>query len=162
MSVFNEAATFARILREMPEIAADEEALLATLESETNFAEAVNLVLKSAKEDEATAKARAGLADDYRSQGNAYATRARKKREAIARIMGGIGIKKLSVECGNVSLVRGRTAPRVVDADALPQGFFTLETNRVADMDAIKSAVAEGDAIPGVIMHTGNDYITVR
>ena len=162
MSVYNEAQRFAQILREMPEIASDDEAVMATLGSETDFIEAVNRVLKSAKEDDATAEARKRLAKEYAEQASAYELRADKKRSGIARVMGEFGLKKLALDCGNVSLVKGRKYPKVVVLSDLPQGFYTETTIRHADKDAIKAAIAADESIPGVELQTSNDYIQVR
>jgi len=161
MNIDPEIAALTSMLREMPELADDQEALVSAIESETDLFEALNRLILSSNEDNADAEARGRLADAYQAAKGRLEHRAKRKLDAVASIMARFNIRRADLAVGKVSCIRGKETVRVVEVDDLPQGFFEVETRRVAKMDEIRAAFDAGQVIPGALSVIGRDYIRV-
>ena len=164
-----EKAEYARLRERLQEaygLEDGDDALLDTLEGETDLTGLLAHMVRVAKSREADADACRAQMDLLRARKMRLEDGAAKLRKLVAETMLEMGVKKLAP--GDFSASARMTAPRpkVTEETELPD-FYT-KSKRVADLDAIKGeyerCVAEGDAfhIPGVVITNGEPSLTVR
>jgi len=179
------------LLRDVAELAGDEELRLDTIEGETGLHEAIGRVLLSIDEDTillAGIKARKKELDERESRIKAGVER---KRALIERAMMAAEIKTLPLPIATLSLSRRAPGVVVTDEAAIPAEFFVqppapppqVDTKSLAARlreraDAVEAAHALPDAearlaaleaaglayppIPGATLDNGSVSLTVR
>lgn len=158
----NALAEIAALLRANPEITEDETLLADMIEGSTSVPETIDALLESAAGDEAMRDARKARAKELSEKASADDARRDRKRALIAKLMEAAGVKKMTVTAGTVSLIAGKPSIKIDSLESLPQGYYTLVETRVADKQAIKSAVESGEEIPGVSVEQKSPHIQVR
>jgi hypothetical protein len=148
------------LLEQYPDLAADEEALLDTLEGLTDVHEQLAALLRSAVEDEALADGlheyQAKLAD----RKSIMQARAIRKRRIALRYMSDLDIKK--IVSPDMTITRKPVPPSVliIDITLIPEAFTRVR--REPDKVALKAALAEGEVIPGAALSNGGETLAVR
>ena len=149
-----------RLLESFPDLAEDEEALLDTLDGETELTDKLAAILRSALHEEAMIN---GLREYQRDLGrrmSALRARAHKKRSVVLHFMEDVGLKKL--EAPDLTASRKVTPPGVVviDENQLPKEFVRVKSE--PDKSAIKAALKEGQDVPGAQLGNTGETLQVK
>lgn len=150
------------ILELCPDLEVDEQLKLSTLEGETELTEIVSMLLAENEDDEGTIEAVKAQIVMRRERIERFERRMETRKNAIVSLMDTARQTKLPLPEATVTLRTLRPRPKVLDADALPDGFFTEQVIRKPDMDAINAAFEAGKPVPGVTVTNGGASLSVR
>lgn len=148
------------LLTQFPELAEDETALIDTIDGETGALDAVAYLVRSAREDEATAKALSDMLGDMRERKARFERRADTRRAGALAMMEALGVRK--VERPDFSASIRQTPPKVeiVDERLLPDHFIRLTPS--PEKSAIAEALKAGKVVQGAVLSNGGNSISVR
>ena len=144
---------------------AEDECLADTLEGVTNLDELIVRAAREAKESEAMAEAIKTIIADNSERRARFLAKAEKIRAAIAHAMQDAGLPKITAPDMTISQRISKPAPKVIDADALPEWAKIDKVVWSPNRDAIKQAFEEdpaGFSCPGVIIPNVEPIITIR
>ena len=162
------AADYARqraALIEATGLDAEDECLADTLEGVTNLDELIVRAAREAKESEAMAEAIKTIIADNSERRARFLAKAEKIRAAIAHAMQDAGLPKITAPDMTISQRISKPAPKVIDADALPEWAKIDKVVWSPNRDAIKQAFEEdpaGFSCPGVIIPNVEPILTIR
>ncbi len=162
------AVLYARLREEIAEayeLDANDEVFADTLDGATDLQEIIVRAVREAKQAEAYANAIKAVIFENNERRQRFLTKADKIRDAVARAMADAGLPKITAPDMTLSMSVRKPAPKVVDADALPEWAKIEKTVFTPDRDAIKDAYADdpqGFACPGVIVTNGAPVLTIR
>ena len=162
------AVLYARLRNEIAEaygLHDEDEALADTLEGATDLQEIIVRAAREARQAKAMAEAIVSIVKDNEARRERYLEKAERIREAIARAMQEAGLPKITAPDMTLSMSVRKPAPKVVDADALPEWAKIEKTVFTPDRDAIKQAYEEdpqGFSCPGVIITNAEPILTAR
>lgn len=148
------------ILELCPGIELDEQLKLSTLEGETELCEIVSQLLAESEDDEGMIEAIKEQVAVRRERIARLENRIEARRNAIVSLMDCANLTKLPLPEATVSVRTLAPAPKVADADAVPQHLCKVTYK--PDMGLIKEALECGEAVPGVVMSNGGTSLTVR
>lgn len=153
-------ATRTTLLSEYPELAEDERTLRDTLEGETELPDACIKTVRSAREDEALAKALKSMMDNMAKRYKRLLALADAKRRVVLSAMDRAGIKR--IDAPDLTITTGSSKPSVIitDEGALPDQFVRIK--REPDKAALGKALADGVSIPGALLSNGGKHLIVR
>jgi hypothetical protein len=150
----------ASLLDAYPDLAEDFVALTDTLEGLSDLKDVVSRFIRDAREDEARAKALAGIIEEMTERKRRLADRA-AKREAIAmNLMVAVELPRVVEPDFTASVGWSRRAVVVTDEAALPDAY--VRVTRAPDKTAIGKALTEGNEVPGATLGNGHRVLTVR
>lgn len=152
----------ADLLREFPELAEDEQALLDTLDGCTDLAEVIEAFIRSADEDEALCAGAKERARQIAERGKRFDERASKKRLLVARALERAGIKKIERPEFTISLRNVPPAVVVTNETAIPVNFWQEKIVRSLDKTAIKKSLEAGTDVAGAHLSNGGITVAVR
>jgi hypothetical protein len=150
------------ILELCPDLELDEQLKLSTMEGETQLNEIVSALLEENENDEGMIEAIKAQIDTRKQRIGRLEHRIEARKNAIVSLMDCAHLTKLPLPEATVSVRTLPARPKVIDVDALPDGYFTTETKRKADNVAIQNAFEAGKPIPGVTVTNGGASLTVR
>lgn len=152
----------AELLKAYPELDAEDETLLGTLEGESNIDRMIASVVRSIVEDELFAEALSQRTKDMRARQERLGRRAQTKRQLVASVMAEIGMKKLATD--DMTISQGYTQPSVVviAEQDIPIEYFRTKTITEINKAAIKDGLKAGSSIPGATLSNPQPNITVR
>jgi hypothetical protein len=150
------------ILELCPDLEADEQLKLSTLEGETELNEIVSLLLSLNEDDEGMIEQIKGQIAVRKERIARFGHRIETRKNAIVSLLDCAMITKLPLPEATVSVRTLQPRPKIVDEAALPNAFVIEEIVRKPDLDAIEEAVSHGATIPGVILTNGGASLTVR
>lgn len=158
-----ETAAAARLGEAMREHGYDEDDVRLTIESETDFTEAVSLAVRRLAElAQLEAGARA-LARQYEARGKALAERQETLRGRIVGAIEDSGVAlPLRLPCGTVGVTRQPAGAVVTALDELPQQYVRIDLVRVPLMREIAAGLRRGEAIHGAILRNAQPSLQVR
>jgi hypothetical protein len=81
-------------------------------------------------------------------------------RGLIKAVMQAAKLDKVQLTEATLSITKPRQSVNVTDLEALPQGFYRLK--READKAALKTALEQGETIPGAELRFGDASLMVR
>lgn len=151
----------ARLLEQFPDLADDEQALLDTLDGESNLDRAVVAVFESALDDEGRASVIADRLDALAERRSRFQDRAKAKRNVIVSAMEDAGVKKIEAPEVTLSLRQAPASVVITDEAAIPAAFVETEIVKKLDKAAIKAALNEGP-VPGAALSNGGVSLTAR
>jgi len=162
--VFKDAETVKTAIRALfakfPELEGDDDFRVDVLEGETDLHHIVAKAVTERAEVATMAEAIKARETDLAARRGRYEQKADAYRSLIRDLMQTAMVDKITLVEATISTVKARTSVDVMDVDALPQGYFRVE--RKADKTAIKTALEQGEAIPGAALVTGEPSITIR
>jgi hypothetical protein len=144
---------------------ADDDCLADTLEGLSDLNEIIIRAAREAKEAEAMADAVKAIMAENSERRQRFLTKADRIRAAIAHAMQDAGLPKITAPDMTISQRAGKVAPKIVDADALPDWAKVEKIVVSPDRDAIREAFDEdpaGFSCPGVIVPNAEPVLTVR
>lgn len=153
-------AEIARLIDEYPELAEDEMLRADMIEAETDLHAVIEKCLDQRQEAEAMVTAIKERATDLAERKARFQRKSDAMKALIQSIMEAADLQKLALPEATLSILSGRVSVNVLDADALPQGYFQIE--RKPDKKAIKEALEAGNAIPGAELVMGEDSLSIR
>ena len=148
------------ILEAYPELGEDEGLKADVLDAETDFHKLVDGLVKrklDAREMASGAKARKQEVGERQSR---FERQEAGYDTLIKSLMQFADMQKVVLPEATVSITKPRTRVNIIDAEALPQGYFVTERKpKSAD---IKAALEAGEEIPGAELVLGDDGLMVR
>jgi hypothetical protein len=158
-----QAGRFAELRRRLveadPDI--DDQTLFDTLEGATDLQEAIAMVVRSALNDEALAKALRARIEDMRQRLNRIELTAEAKREAALNAMERADLIKLMAPDFTVSIRINPPSLVVISEAEIPQEFWVPQPpklNKKGLLDAINS----GWAVPGAVLSNSKISLAIR
>lgn len=148
------------LLALFPELNDDEETLTDTIDGESGALDAIASLVRSAREDEANAKALGDMLSDMRERKQRLSNRADKRREAATQIMEAIGVKK--VERADFTASLRKVGPPLVITDEGKLGDAWFKITRTPDRTAIKQLLEHGGELEGAMLGNPSLGMTVR
>ena len=150
-----------RLIARFPELAEDEQALLDTLEGESDLNEQIILLIRSTVEDEASVEALKAIMARMSDRCKRIADRAKAKRSMVAETMAETGVKKITAPDFTISQTYAKQSVVVSEVADLPSWAIRTKTITEPDKDAIRIALAQGP-VPGASFSNAYPTITVR
>lgn len=140
----------------------DEPALLDTLSGETDLEEGIATVLRAAQRAEADADAVEAIMDGNKARKARHEARAERLRASVAQAMSDAGLKTIRAPDMTVSLRAVKPKLVIDDRKALPACHLVEVVTHEPNKDAIRDALAAGEAVPGARLTNGGHSISVR
>lgn len=158
------AASYARIkeqlLSDHPELASDDQALIDTLDGQSDLADVVAMLVRKAREDDAHAKALKSIEADNEARRHRYERRAERKMDAALSLMEQVGRATVDAPDCTVSIRHNPPKAEVYDLDALPAAYVRI--TRTPDRNKLREAMAMDKAeIPGARLGNGSTSLRV-
>jgi len=149
-----------RLLVSFPDLAEDDQALLDTLDGETELTDKLAAILRSALHEEAMAGGLKEYQGKLTDRAAALKNRATKKRAVVLHFMEDVGLKKL--QAPDLTATRKVTPPGVVvyDETQLPDEFVRTKTE--PDKSALRAALKEGQDIPGAQLGNTGETLQIK
>lgn len=149
----------AQLLQDWP--ALDDETLADTLEGLTDLHDMLKALVRSALVDEAMVEGLKGHLTTLRQRLERLAARAEKKRTLVLDVMLEAEIKTLAAEDFSANLRSAPAAVTIVAEELIPDAFLIPQPSKV-DRRALKMALSDGQAVPGVLLRTEKPVLHVR
>lgn len=155
---------FIRLQREIAEaegLEPDDEAVLDTVEGETDLFFVIERTIRLARENETLAGALGGRIKEMQERKARLLEASGKLRSAVAETMLDIGAK--SHKFPEFTLTARTTAPGIeITDEALPAEYKRDKIALVPDREKIDAALEIGADVPGVTRTNGKPSLTVR
>lgn len=153
-----------RLLTLFPELTDDDQALLDTLEGESNLDLAIIAVVRSAEDDSDLVVGIEERIEQMRGRFSRLKERIQKKRDICAETMAAAGIKKIVAPEFTLSLSHGQRRVIITDEASLPQQFLVQPEPPppAPDKKAIAAAIKSGAHVPGAELGNAADHIAIR
>jgi len=149
-----------QILALHPTAAEDTELFLATVDGETNAADALRSICRRALEVEMFANALNGRISEMRARRARFTAEAEACRATAHDGMAALGIASLPAEDFTASVGAGPASVLITDIDALPDEFKRVEIT--VDKIALGRALKAGQQIAGATRSNGASVLTLR
>lgn len=149
-----------RLVAEFPELLEDETALIDMLDGETNAIDAIALLIRRSKEDEASVAGIKALISEYRERAERIGKRAEARLTAAFKLMQALDVRKVERAEFTASIGAGRPAVIVTDESALPEAFVRIE--RKPDKRAIYEVLKSQRLVPGATLSNAAEKLMVR
>lgn len=144
-----------------PEILEDDEAWLATLESETNFDEILTTIVRRIEDTRALVIGTKDRFEELQSRKERFEQRIETLRDLAFKIMQSAGIAKLELPEATLSLRAGRVnVTGEPDMAKLPEECRKITVT--ADRTEIKKALERGFPIAGCELSNGPPSLSIR
>lgn len=144
-----------------PDLVADDEAWLATLESETDFNEVLTTIVKRLDDTEALHSGTAERIQELTSRNERFAARIRTLRDLAFKIMQAADLPKVELPLATLSL-RAGTQQLIGDADPKSLPDELCKISRDLDRTKIKVALKTGVTVPGFQLTNGPPSLSIR
>jgi hypothetical protein len=144
-----------------PELIEDDEAWLASLESETRFEELVTQIVRRIDDSKALAEGTAGRLTELQERKARMLHRMESLRNLLFKLMESAELSKLELAEATISVRNG--SPQLVgeaDAASLPDDLCKISRN--PDRTAIKEALKTGQAVPGFQLSNATPTLSIR
>lgn len=144
-----------------PEILEDDEAWLATLESETDFNEILTTIVRRIDDTKALVIGTKDRFEELKARKDRFEHRIETLRNLVFKIMQAADLAKVELPEATLSLRAG--TPQLVgdaDPDTLPNSLckFSRDLNRTA----IKEALKTGETVPGFSLSNSQPSLSIR
>ena len=144
-----------------PEIAEDNEAWLATLESQTDFNEILTTIVRRIDDTEALIIGTKERAHDLKARTDRMEQRVRTLRDLTFKIMQSADLPRVELPEATLSLRAGQQ--RLVgeaDPNELPDALVKI--SRAVDRTAVKDALRAGQTVPGFELSNSQPSLSIR
>lgn len=140
----------------------DEEVLGLSIESETNFVEAVEQVLSAIRDAETLAEAASARAMEIEDRADRFRHRAARLRDVLIGAMATAGRTNLRLAEGTISVCDGIPSAIIVDEAALSPDLITSKTTTRPDMREITRRLRAGEEVPGAVLKNAAPKLQIR
>lgn len=144
-----------------PEILQDDEAWLASLESETDFNEILTTIVRRIEDTKALVIGTQDRFEELKARKDRFEHRVETLRDLAFKIMQAADLAKVELPEATLSLRAGQ--PKVIgepDPFFLPEHF--VKRTVVPNMTAIKDALKTGETVPGCELSNSPPSLTIR
>lgn len=144
-----------------PELLEDDDAWLASLESETRFEELLTQLVRRIEDTKALAEGTAGRLTELQERKARMVHRMGSLRDLLFKLMESAELSKLELAEATISVRKG-TPQLVGDADpaSLPDDLCKISRN--PDRSAIKEALKTGKEVPGFSLSNATPSLSIR
>lgn len=149
-----------KLLSAYPELAEDETLRLDMIEGETDFNRVMSKTVEARAEKMAIADAIKTRMADLAERKARFERSADAMKSLAHSLMEAAGVDKVTLPEATVFVTKPRTSVNIINVEDLPQGYFRIK--READKTAIKSALEQGEHIPGAELALGDEGLTIR
>ena len=149
-----------RLLADCPELREDDEALVLSLESETDAAEFCTRLVRKIGETKAYSDGTARYISELRGRQEMLDLRIERLREVLLTVMQSAGLKKLPLTIATLSATPHRHVV-FTDRDLIPEAYRRQppwEPKKKEISDALKA----GDVVPGCELSNPEPSLTIR
>jgi len=144
-----------------PTLIEDDEAWLATLESETDFNEILTTIVRRIEDTKALVIGTKDRLDELQTRKERFEHRVYTLRELAFRIMQAADLAKVEMAEATLSL-RAGTPQLIGDADPRTMPDELCKISRSLDRTAIKAALKDGVTVPGFSLSNSPPSLTIR
>lgn len=144
-----------------PELIEDDEAWLASLESETKFEELVTQLVRRIDDSKALAEGTAGRLTELQERKARMLHRMESLRNLLFKLMESAELAKLELPEATISVRKG-TPQLIGDADPASLPDELCKISRSPDRTAIKEALKTGQTVPGFSLSNATPSLTIR
>ncbi|MDB5607740.1 MAG: uncharacterized protein JWP25_4640 [Bradyrhizobium sp.] len=144
-----------------PDLIEDDEAWMATLESETCFNEILTTIVRRIEDTKALVIGTKGRFEELKARKDRFENRIETLRELAFKIMSAAEIAKAELPEATLSLRAGQQQ-LIGEADpaALPDALCKI--SRSPDRTAIKEALKTGQTVPGFELSNSTPSLSIR
>ena len=144
-----------------PELLEDDEAWIATLESETSFEDLLTSVVRRIEDTKALADGTAGRLDELHARTDRFLHRIDTLRNLAFKIMQAAELAKVELPEATLSL-RAGTQQLIGEADPKELPDELCKISRNLNRTAIKEALKTGLTVPGFELSNSPPLLTIR
>lgn len=148
------------IKREHPELFADGEAWLLTLDSETDLNELLDDLTRGIQEDAAFAAGLAIAIDDMKARRDRFEARENARRKLVLDLLKAAGIDKAQRPRATISVRDGATSVVVTDETAVPDQFCKII--RAPNKTRIKKFLQSNKSVNWATLTQGERTLSIR
>lgn len=144
-----------------PDLIEDDEAWLASLESETKFEELVTQLVRRIDDSKALAEGTAGRLTELQERKARMLHRMESLRNLLFKLMESAELAKLELPEATISVRKG--SPQLIgeaDPASLPDDLCKI--SRSPDRTAIKEALKTGQTVPGFSLSNATPSLSIR
>lgn len=144
-----------------PALLEDDEAWLASLESETKFEELLTQVVRRIEDTKALAEGTAGRLDELKARKDRLLHRMESLRDLLFKLMDSAELSKMELAEATITVRKG--TPKLI-GDADPETLLP-EFRKVSvtpDKEAIKDAIKAGQTVPGYQLSNSQPTLSIR
>lgn len=144
-----------------PELLEDDEAWLATLESETSFEELLTNIVRRIEDTKALVIGTKDRFEELKARKDRFEHRVESLRNVAFKLMSAAELAKVELPEATLSLRAGQQ--QVIggcDPEALPDNLCRI--SRVPDLPTIKLALKNGATVPGFELTNGSPSLSIR
>lgn len=138
----------------------DEVTFLDTLDGETDAADIADKLIAAMQEAEAMAEAVKAQEADLKARRARFEARGDAFRKQMLHLLDAAGMKKMERPAATISRRAGLPSVQITDESAVPSQL--CKTTITPDKAAIKAQLLAGETVPGAVIVTGDDGVTVR
>ena len=138
----------------------DADTFLDTLDGETDAADIADKLLADMLGAEAMGEAIRGEIADLTARRNRFDARGEAIRVQLLALLDATGEKKLERPRATISRRAGMASVQITDETAIPSQL--CKTTVAPDRAAIKAQLLAGETVPGAMIVTGKDSLSVR
>jgi hypothetical protein len=144
-----------------PELTEDDEAWLASLESETKFEELVTQLVRRIDDSKALAEGTAGRLTELQERKARMLHRMESLRNLLFKLMESAELAKLELPEATISVRKG-TPQLIGEADPASLPDELCKISRSPDRTAIKDALKTGKEVPGFSLSNATPSLSIR
>ena len=144
-----------------PELIEDDEAWLASLESETKFEELVTQLVRRIDDSKALAEGTAGRLTELQERKARLLHRMESLRGLLFKLMESAELAKLELPEATITIRKG-TAQLIGEADPASLPDDLCKISRTPDRTAIKEALKTGQTVPGFSLSNASPSLSIR
>ena len=145
-----------------PEILEDDEAWLATLESETDFNEILTTIVRRIEDTKALVIGTKDRFEELKARKDRFEHRVETLRNLAFKIMQAADIAKLELSEATLSLRAGTQQLIGDELETQPLPDELCKISRSPDRTAIKDALKTGQTVPGFSLSNSPPSLTIR
>lgn len=163
-SLNNYIAIKERLLIAFPELAEDDQALIDTLDGETDLTDAIITVLRSADDDKMLSDAIDNRIAELKARKDRLEARYEKKRDIVAQVMDDAGRKRIVAPDFTVTLSDGQRKVVIVNETMIPKNLMVTPEPPPAkpDKKAIGTLLKSEEIVPGCVLSNPQPHLIVR
>lgn len=159
----SETAAARQLVEAMQAHGFDGEDISISVESETNFAEAVSAAVRRLDELEQLASGAKSLADRYKTRAAVLEEAREVLRGSLAEALERAGVPlPMRLPVGTVGLQTVAPSAIVTDEDLIPDEFWKVKTSRSIDMRALTASLRDGFPVDGAVLRNSRKSVAVR
>lgn len=139
----------------------DDEAILGTVEGETNLIEVIALAVDRLAELKSHDEALSHLVKSYNERRDRLQNQGELLRAAISVALEAAGLKRLELPQATLTIKATPPSAVITDEAALPSKFWKPSDPKL-DKRAVLAALKDGETVPGATLSNGGTTLQVR